>query len=114
MFGRYSLDEEGLIYAGGEFDIGRYQTFKADKDNILPIVLDAYYEDDIVDRFVKFISLTFGSETLNENLDFVAYTLGKKTNETTKDTIRRYFIRESSKIKEKSRERIKNIRQANC
>ena len=94
MFGRYSLDEEGLIYAGGTFDIDRYQKFKADKDNVLPIVLDAYCEDDIVDRFVEFISITFGSETLNENLDFIADTLGKKTNEMSKDTIRRYFIKD--------------------
>jgi type II restriction/modification system DNA methylase subunit YeeA len=92
MFGRYSLDEEGLIYAGGEFDINRYQTFKPDKDNVLPIVANAYFEDDIVSRFVEFVKVTFGSETLNENLEFIAETLGMKNNETPKETIRRYFL----------------------
>jgi hypothetical protein len=92
MFGRYSLDEEGLIYAGGEFDLDRYQTFKANKDNVLPIVADTYFEDDIVSRFVEFVEVTFGSETLNENLEFIAETLGMKKNETPKETIRRYFL----------------------
>ncbi|MGV8150066.1 MAG: restriction endonuclease, partial [Alkaliphilus sp.] len=92
MLGRYSLDEEGLIYAGGAFDIDRYQIFRADKDNVLPIVEDAYFADDIVDRFVEFVAVTFGDETLSENLEFIAETIGTKTNETPKDTIRRYFI----------------------
>ena len=92
MFGRYSLDEEGLIYAGGEFDLDRYQTFKPDKDNVLPIVADAYFEDDIVSRFIEFVEVTFGAETLNENLEFIAETLGMKNNETPKETIRRYFL----------------------
>lgn len=92
MFGRYSLDEEGLIYAGGEFDLDKYKTFEADKDNILPIVDDAYFEDDIVSKFIDFVEITFSSETLNENLEFIADTLGMKKNETPKETIRRYFI----------------------
>ena len=63
-FGRYSLDEEGLIYAGGEFDPTRYETFQADEDNILPILPGAYFEDDIVSRFVDFVRVTFGEESL--------------------------------------------------
>lgn len=92
MFGRYSLDEEGLVYAGGEFDPERYKTFKADKDNIIPILSEAYFEDDIVSRFVEFVKVTFGEETLSENLEFIADTLGKKNGETAKETIRRYFL----------------------
>ncbi|WP_026673779.1 BREX-1 system adenine-specific DNA-methyltransferase PglX [Alkalihalobacterium bogoriense] len=92
MFGRYSLDEEGLIYAGGEFDPTKYQTFPADQDNILPILPGAYFEDDIVSRFNDFVKVTFGEETLSENLDFIADTLGKKKGETAKETIRRYFL----------------------
>jgi type II restriction/modification system DNA methylase subunit YeeA len=92
MFGRYSLDEEGLVFAGGEFDPERYKTFKADKDNIIPILSEAYFEDDIVSRFVEFVKVTFGEETLSENLEFIANTLGKKSGETAKETIRRYFL----------------------
>lgn len=91
-FGRYSLDEEGLIYAGGEFDPNRYQTFPADQDNILPILPDAYFEDDIVSRFIKFVEVTYGKETLEENLDYIADVLRRKKNETSRETIRRYFL----------------------
>jgi len=91
-FGRYSIDEEGLIYAGGEFVSSRYKTFPADKDNILPILPGAYFEDDIVSRFIGFIGVSFGKETLSENLDFVADALGRKKGETAKETLRRYFL----------------------
>ncbi|WP_110933553.1 BREX-1 system adenine-specific DNA-methyltransferase PglX [Paenibacillus bouchesdurhonensis] len=91
-FGRYSLDEEGLIYAGGEFDPARYNTFPADQDNILPILSGAYFEDDIVTRFVKFVSTTFSNETLEENLNFVADAIGRKKNETAREALRRYFL----------------------
>ena len=92
MFGRYSLDEEGLIYAGGEFDENKYIKFKADSDNIIPITDEVYFDDDIVQRFKQFIEVSFGKETLNENLDFIAETLEKKGTETSEETIRRYFV----------------------
>lgn len=92
MFGRYSLDEEGLIFAGGNFDPEKYRTFKADSDNILPILSDAYFEDDIVSRFVEFVKVAFGEDTLTENLGFIADTLGKKDSETPREAIRRYFL----------------------
>ena len=92
MFGRYSLDEDGLIYAGGEFDSSKYKTFKADEDNIIPITENKYFEDDIVEKFVKFVEVVYGKGTLEENLDFIANTLGKRTAETSRDTIRRYFL----------------------
>lgn len=92
ILGRYSLDEEGLIHAGGEFDSSKYKIFKADEDNIIPILSDSYFEDDIVAKFVEFVRVTFGEESLSENLDFIAEILGKKNNETVKDTIRRYFL----------------------
>lgn len=91
-FGRYSLDEEGLIYAGGDFDPKRYQTFPVDKDNILPILPDNYFEDDIVSRFILFVEVTYGKETLEENLAYIADVLGRKKNETSRETIRRYFL----------------------
>lgn len=92
MFGRYSLDEQGLVYAGGEFDNTKYNTFKADVDNIIPITDEAYFGDDIVERFKVFIKTVYGDSTFNENMDFIAETLGKKGTETSEDTIRRYFL----------------------
>lgn len=92
MFGRYSLDEEGLVFAGGKFDSEAYQTFKADKDNVLPVLSGSYFEDDIVSRFVEFVKVTLGEAMLQENLDYIADTLGKKSGETAKETIRRYFV----------------------
>jgi type II restriction/modification system DNA methylase subunit YeeA len=94
MFGRYSLDEEGLVFAGGEFDPSRYRTFNADEDNIIPITDDEYFDDDIVTRFVEFVRVTFGAENLEENLNFIADTLGKKANETARQAIRRYFLKD--------------------
>lgn len=91
-FGRYSLDEEGLIYAGGEFDVSRYKTFPADEDNILPILSGAYFEDDIVTKFVDFVRVTYSEETLEENLDFIADAIGRKKTETAREAIRRYFL----------------------
>lgn len=94
MFGRYSLDEDSLVFAGGKFDINRYKTYKADVDNIIPITDEAYFADDIVGKFKKFIEIVYGVDTLNDNLDFIAETLGKKGTETSEETIRRYFNNE--------------------
>lgn len=94
MFGRYSLDEEGLVYAGGNFDINRYKTFIPTSDNILVISDDDYFEDDIVSRFVDFVRITFGEGTLEENLDYVAESLGQRAKETARQTIRRYFLKD--------------------
>ena len=90
MFGRYSLDEAGLAYAGGVWDAGNYKTFPADKDNIIPICDDEYFEDDIVGRFVKFVETVYGADTLDENLKFIADALGGKGQ--PKDVIRSYFM----------------------
>ena len=92
MFGRYSLDEEGLIYAGGDFDSSKYKTFKADEDNIIPITDQTYFKDDIVEKFKEFLKVTFGDQTLNENMDYIAKVLGNKIGESSEDTIRRYFV----------------------
>ena len=90
MFGRYSLDELGLAYAGGEWDNSKYTSFAADSDNIIPICDDEYFEDDIVGRFVKFVEVVYGEDTLQENLKFVADALGGKGQ--PKDVIRNYFL----------------------
>lgn len=90
MFGRYSLDVPGLAYAGGEWDASKYTTFPPDKDAIIPICDDEYFEDDIVGRFVKFIEVVYGKETLEENLQFIVQVLGGKG--TSREIIRNYFI----------------------
>lgn len=90
MFGRYSLDVDGLVYAGGEWDDSKYSTFAADKDNIIPISDDEYFEDDIVGRFVKFVEVVYGKDTLDENLKFIADALDGKGQ--PKDVIRNYFL----------------------
>ena len=90
MFGRYSLDVDGLVYAGGEWDDSKYSTFAVDKDNIIPISDDEYFEDDIVGRFVKFVEVVYGKDTLDENLKFIADALGGKGQ--PKDVIRNYFL----------------------
>lgn len=92
LFGRYSLDEDGLIYAGGEFNKEKYKTFEVDVDNIIPLTEENYFGDDIVSRFKKFIEVVYGKGTLYENLEFIAETLGKKNGENSEETIRRYFI----------------------
>ena len=90
MFGRYSLDVDGLAYAGGEWDASKYKTFPADRDNIIPICDDEYFDDDIVGRFVRFVRVVYGEDTLEENLRFIAEALGGKG--TPRDVIRGYFL----------------------
>lgn len=120
MFGRYSLDKDGLIYAGGDFDnvykkykktdggwagsgLSNYKylnnngneielSFEVDNDNIIPITDEAYFSDDIVERFKTFLKTVYGDNTFNENIDFIAEVLGKKGTETSEETIRRYFV----------------------
>ena len=90
MFGRYSLDEPGLAYAGGEWDASKYSTIIPDKDNIIPICDDDYFDDDITGRFVKWVETVYGKETLEENLKFIADALGGKG--TPREVIRSYFL----------------------
>ena len=90
LFGRYSLDVEGLAYAGGEWDSSKYQTIIPDADNILPICDDDYFEDDLTGKFVDFVRVVYGEDTLEENLKFIADALGGKG--TPREVIRSYFI----------------------
>lgn len=94
MLGRYSLDEDGLAYAGGEFDISKYHSFVPDRDGVLPVLDDEYFKDDIVGRFVEFVKVCFGPVALEENLEWIATSLGRRAEETSRDTIRRYFLDE--------------------
>lgn len=91
-FGRYSLDNEGVVYAGGIFNVNDYKAFAIHEDNIIPILTGAYFTDDIVTKFIEFLRISFGEENLEENLDFIANAIGRKKNETTRELLSRYFL----------------------
>ena len=101
MFGRYSLDVDGLVLADQGDTVENYLqkmpdpasvSFMPDADNVIPITDEEYFEDDIVGRFVEFMRIAYGAETLEENLRFVADALGGKG--TSRDVIRSYFLKE--------------------
>lgn len=91
MFGRYSLDGDGLAYAGGEWDNSKYDTFISDEDNCIPITDEEYFEDDIVGLFCAWLKKVYGEDTLEENLNFIANALGNK-GKTSREVIRNYFL----------------------
>lgn len=91
IFGRYSLDVDGLAYAGGKWDDSKYTTFIPDADNVLPITDEEYFTDDIVGRFVEFVKVVYGADTLEENLAFIAKALGTKGT-SPRAVIRNYFL----------------------
>ena len=115
MFGRYSLDEEGLVLAGQPFEAHFFEatapgasvptgefyykaddgvkkcTYNPDKDNIIPICDEEYFTDDIVSRFCEWVKNVYGEKSLETNLDFIAKSLGNKGN-TSREVIRNYFL----------------------
>jgi type II restriction/modification system DNA methylase subunit YeeA len=93
MFGRYSLDSEGLAYAGGDWDAGKYKTYIPDKDNVIPITDEEYLQNDIVVRLVDFVRVVYGADTLEENLRFIADALGGRGN-SAHEIIRNYFLKD--------------------
>jgi len=98
MFGRYSLDEPGLILADHTATLQDYlsripsPSVRPDSDNVIPFVDDGWFEDDIVERFRQFLRVAFGAEHFEENLRFVEESLGVKT-------LRDYFITRTGKSK---------------
>lgn len=94
LFGRYSLDVDGLVYAGGEWDDSKYVTLKPVTDNVLPLCDEEYFgENDLVNRIVEFVRVVYGADTLEENLAFIAKALGSKGN-TSREIIRNYFLKD--------------------
>src|SRR5699024_4207835 len=94
MFGRYSLDEEGLAYAGGKWDEAKYKTFQPVEDNIIPMTEEGYFEQDIISKIESLLMIIYGEKSLEENLNFIAESLKKRKNETDRERIRRYFTKE--------------------
>lgn len=93
MFGRYSLDVEGLTFAGGTWDESKYVTFKPDEDNVIPITDEDYFEDDIIGRLIAWLKVVYGAEMLEENLRFIADALGT-SGDTARQKIRNYFLKD--------------------
>lgn len=91
MFGRYSLDVEGLAYAGGDWDGNKYSSFTPDTDNVIPITDEEYLEDDIVSRLCTWLKVVYDEETLEGNLDSIANALGNK-GASSREVIRNYFL----------------------
>lgn len=101
MFGRYSLDVDGLVLADQGATVDDYLakmpnsdhvTFMPDSDNVLPITDDEYFDDDIVRYFIDFVRTVYGEETLEQNLAFIAEALGGKG--TSREAIRTYFLKD--------------------
>lgn len=101
MFGRYSLDVDGLVLADQGATVSDYLakmpdpenvTFMPDSDNVLPITEDEYFDDDIVRYFIDFVRTVYGEETLEQNLTFIAEALGGKG--TSREVIRTYFLKD--------------------
>ena len=90
IFGRYSVDTKGLCYAGGDWDDSKYKTIIPDKDNVLPICDDDYFEDDLTARVIDFVAKVYGEDTLEENLRFIADALGGKG--TPREVLRNYLL----------------------
>ena len=93
MFGRYSLDVEGLAYAGGTWEPSKYSSFRPDEDNIILITDEEYFTDDIVGLFVSFVKAAYGGAELEDNLNFIAKALGNRGN-SSREVIRNYFLKD--------------------
>lgn len=101
MFGRYSLDHDGLHIANQNESIDEANakfgitnpTFEADSDNVIPILDGEWFIDDISERFFQFVKVTFGNENYESNLDFIANALSDK-NKNSVETIRKYFLKD--------------------
>ncbi|HBW37731.1 BREX-1 system adenine-specific DNA-methyltransferase PglX [Desulfosporosinus sp. BICA1-9] len=94
VMGRYSLDLEGLAYAGGDFDASNYHKFTPNRNGLILLTDDAYFENDIISHLKTFLSVTFSEDTVEENLAWIAESLTQRNNESTEERIRRYFLDE--------------------
>lgn len=94
MLGRYSLDEDGLAFAGGTFDCFKYNKLEVDEDGILPILSGTWFEDDIIEELKRFLKAAFGDICLSENMEYIADVLGRKSGESAESTIRNYFLKD--------------------
>ena len=91
VMGRYSLDVDGLAYAGGNWDASKYITYQPDDDGIVPIYTTLGMEDSLTSRVIELIKLIYGPDFYRHNIDFIAEALGKNNNESSEETLNRYL-----------------------
>jgi len=91
IMGRYSLDVEGLVYAGGAWDSTKYRTYQPNDDGIVPVYNGIGMEDGLTARIIELIKLIYGMYTYKQNIDFIAEALGKNINESSVETLNRYL-----------------------
>jgi type II restriction/modification system DNA methylase subunit YeeA len=94
VMGRYSLDEPGLIYAHAGnrgFEAARYASFAADLDAVVPVTDENWFYDDATNRVREFLLAVWGGEALDKNMVWLAENLGRKSDETPEEAIRRYL-----------------------
>ncbi len=89
--GRYSLDVDGLVFAGGEWNSMNYVTYQPDNDGIIPVYSQLGMQDGLTARIIRLVKHIYGEETYRENIDFIAEALGKNTNESSEETLNRYL-----------------------
>jgi hypothetical protein len=97
MFGRYALEEPGLILANQGETLEDYlkhipePSFPADEDNVIPVLDGEWFTDDIVERFKQFLRITFGEASYPENLRFIEVALGT---DSKPKSLRDYFVKD--------------------
>ena len=91
VMGRYSLDMDGLAYAGGKWDASNYISYQPDDDGIVPIYTKLGMEDGLTTKLIELIKLIYGEDTYRQNIDFIAEGLGKKNNESSEESLNRYL-----------------------
>jgi len=91
VMGRYSLDIEGLAYAGGDWDDSKYRSYKPDDDGIISVYSKLGMEDGLTAKITELIKLIYGEDTYRQNIDFIAEALGKNNNESPEETLNRYL-----------------------
>lgn len=91
VMGRYSLDVEGLAYAGGEWDASKYRSYQPDDDGIVAVYSKLGMEESLIAKIIELIKLIYGEDTYRQNIDFIAEALGKNNNESSEETLNRYL-----------------------
>ncbi|MFB4169023.1 BREX-1 system adenine-specific DNA-methyltransferase PglX [Virgibacillus sp. JSM 102003] len=94
VLGRYSLNQQGLAYAGGEYDDLKYKSFKPNPEGLIQLTDDHYFDNDIIARLREFLSVAFSQDTVEENMQWLAESLTMKKNESSEERLRRYFLDE--------------------
>ena len=94
LLGRYSLDIPGLAYAGGDWDETRYPTFGPVVDGVVLFTDDRYFEADVISRLEEFLTVLYGPDTVEENMQWLAHRVDQRTQDDAVTRLRRYFLQE--------------------